>query len=288
MADATPAAVRFLPGSRFDLDFLAELYTQTFADYFFPCVVTTEELADYVRIEHLDLDCCPVMLVEDTPVGFATVGIRGQESYCKGFGVIVSFRGKGLSHILCNEMVRLAQEAGARRMSLGVIKDNTRAVRTYQKAGFEVARELISLEWQADGDESGPFAGSVTGDIIEASVGDLLPHFEDLHAVQPIWNRDLLSLQEIGDAQALAVLSGESPEAYVLFQVGSGPAEIIDLGARGQGRPSRSLERILSKLQGDHLGLVCHNEPADNPLLASLLANGFRETVRRYELKRSI
>ena len=48
-------------------------------------------------------------------------------------------------------MVLWAREAGARRMGLGVIKENTRAVSTYQRAGFQPLRELVSLEWQADG-----------------------------------------------------------------------------------------------------------------------------------------
>ncbi|MDA1311717.1 MAG: GNAT family N-acetyltransferase [Acidobacteria bacterium] len=281
------ANVSFLPGSSFDLDFLADLYTQTFADYFYPCVVTTEELARWARVEHLDLDRCPVLLVDDKPVGLATVGIRGERSYCKGFGVIVSHRGKGLAHKLCGEMVRLAEQAGARRMTLGVIKHNTRAVETYCKAGFQLRRELLSLEWHADADDvAQPPLDSSVGEVIEARPQDLLAHFDDLHAVQPIWNRDLPSLRQINSLQGLAAMSDSGPEAYVLFQAANGTTEIVDLAARTGARPAKLLGNLLRKLQENHPHLMCHNESADNPLLPVMLDSGFRETIRRLELER--
>ena len=278
--------VRFLPAASFDIDFLADLYTRTFADYFFPCLVTPGELAGYIRIEQLDLDRCPVMLVGGTPIGFATVGIRGEESYCKGFGVTVPFRGKGLSHALCEQMVQLAREAGARRMSLGVIKENTRAVSTYQQAGFRPLRELVSLEWQADSPVP-PSSENTSEEVTPADPAELLDHFDDLHAVRPIWNRDLPSLREIENLQGLAVFTEGTPIAYVLFQAGPEAAEIVDLGASPESPASqRSLHVVLSQMQQQHPTIVCYNEPADNPLLDILLRAGLRDTVRRYELTR--
>lgn len=284
MPSETPQ-VRFAPGSSFDLDFLADLYTQTFADYFYPCVVTTEDLAEWIRTEHLDLDRCPVMLLEDQPIGFATVGIRGKESYCRGFGVVVPQRGKGLSHALCDEMVRQARDTGAKRMTLGVIKENTRAVRAYREAGFQVRRELVSVEWRADANSSGESRGE---EVVEASAEDLLSHFDSLHAVQPIWNRDLPSLKELKGLQGLGVMTDGVPIAYVLLQAARGVAQTIDFGARSDSEGEQGLGAILAYLQTSHPQLACPNEPLDNPALATLLANGFSETVRRLELELSL
>ena len=282
------ANVSFLPGSSFDLDFLADLYTQTFADYFYPCLVTTEELADIVRIEQLDLDRCPVMLVEEKAVGFATLGIRGSESYCRGFGVIVPYRGKGLGHVLCEEMIRLARDAGARRMTLGVIQKNTPAIQTYYRAGFQCLRELVSLEWQVDADDARRRDRKSTADqVVEASPEVLFRQFEDLHTVRPVWDRDLPSLRERDDLRGLAVISGGVSEAHVLFREHGERAEIVDLGARAGGGSSQHVGSLLSKLQEAHPQLVCHNEPSDSPVLGALLASGFRETVRRLQLGRT-
>ena len=282
------ANVSFLPGSSFDLDFLADLYTQTFADYFYPCLVTTAELADIVRIEQLDLDRCPVMLVEEKAVGFATLGIRGSESYCRGFGVIVPYRGKGLGHVLCEEMIRLARDAGARRMTLGVIQENTPAIQTYYRAGFQCLRELVSLEWRVDADDARRRDRKSTADqVVEASPEVLLRQFEDLHTVRPVWDRDLPSLRERDDLRGLAVISGGVSEAHVLFREHGERAEIVDLGARAGGGSSQHVGSLLAKLQEAHPQLVCHNEPSDSPVLGALLASGFRETVRRLQLERT-
>ena len=278
--------VRFSPAAAFGLDFLADLYTRTFADYFFPCLVTPEDLAGYVRIEQLDLGRCPVMLVAEAPVGFATVGIRGEESYCKGFGVTVPFRGKGLSHVLCEEMVRLAREAGAQRMSLGVIKNNTRAVSTYQRADFEPLRELVSLEWQAGSPDSASPENS-PDPVAMANPAELLDHFDDLHAVRPVWDRDLPSLKEIENLRGVAALSEGIPTAYILSHAGPDATAIVDMGARpGDASSHQSLHTLLAEVQQQSPTIVCYNEPSDNPLLEVLLAAGFRETVRRYELVR--
>ena len=282
------ANVSFLPGSSFDLDFLADLYTRTFADYFYPCLVTTAELAEIVRIEQLDLDRCPVMIVEEKPVGFATLGIRGSESYCRGFGVIVPYRGKGLGHVLCEEMIRLARDAGARRMTLGVIQENTPAIQTYRRVGFQRLRELVSLKWRVNADDAGRRDRKSTADqVVEASPEDLLRQFEDLHTVRPVWDRDLPSLRERDDLRGLAVISGGVSEAHVLFREHGERAEIVDLGARAGGGSSRHVGSLLSKLQEAHPQLVCYNEPSDSPVLGALKASGFRETVRRLQLGRT-
>ena len=281
------ANVSFLPGSSFDLDFLADLYTQTFADYFYPCLVTPAELAEIVRIEQLDLDRCPVMLVEEKPVGFATLGIRGSESYCRGFGVIVPYRGKGLGHVLCEEMIRLARDAGARRMVLGVIKENIPALQTYRRAGFQCLREMVTLEWRADAGDAGRQGRKSTPDqVVEARPEDLLRQFEDLHTVRPVWDRDLPSLRERDDLRGLAVISNDVSEAHVLFREHGERAEIVDLGARAGGGSLQLAGSLLAKLQEAHPQLVCYNEPSDSPVLGALLASGFRETVCRLQLER--
>lgn len=282
------AHVSFLPGSCFELDFLADLYTRTFADYFYPCLVTPAEMEEIVRIEQLDLDRCPVMLFEKEPVGFATLGIRGSESYCRGFGVIVPYRGKGLGHVLCDEMIRLAKDAGARRMVLGVIKENIPALQTYGRAGFQTLREMISLEWSADADGAGRRDRKNTTDqVVEASPEDLLRQFEALHTVQPVWDRDLPSLRERDDLRGLAIISGGVTEAHALIREHGERAEIVDLAARAGDGASQHVGSLLSKLQEAHPQLVCHNEPADSPVLDALLASGFRETVRRLQLGRT-
>ena len=124
--------------------------------------------------------------------------------------------------------------------------------------------------------------------MVEASAEELLSHFDALHAVQPIWNRDLPSLKELKELQGVGVMADGVPVAYVLLQIARGATQIVDLGARNNSEGEQGLGAILAQLQASHPELACHNEPVDNPLLAMLLANGFSETVRRLELELSL
>src|ERR1051325_8788054 len=60
---------RFLPASSFTLDALADIFTGSFAEYFYPGVTPVEVLARRVRSENLDLRHSLVMLLGDEPAG---------------------------------------------------------------------------------------------------------------------------------------------------------------------------------------------------------------------------
>ena len=148
-----------------------------------PVTVSAQQLEEYLREEQMSLSDCPVALLGGKAAGFATVGVRPQEgtAWCKGFGIVPEFRGAHLSlslslslslpvpasvshvparspslclsgaHIgraLAEEMKRRARIAGAtRHMTLGCMKDNSPAIKTYEACGFVVAHESYSMEW---------------------------------------------------------------------------------------------------------------------------------------------
>ncbi len=96
---------RFLPASSFTLDALADIFTRSFAEYFYPGVTTAEVLARRVRSENLDLRSSLVMLLGDEPAGQAMLGLRGARAWCGGFGVMLPFRGRGLAQPLAAAML---------------------------------------------------------------------------------------------------------------------------------------------------------------------------------------
>src|SRR5262245_36019846 len=132
--------VRFLPASSFALDTLADIFTRSFENYFYPGPTTVELLARRARIENLDLRHSLVMLLGEEPVGQAMIGLRGDYAWCGGFGVMLPFRGRGLARPLAAAMLGQAREAGARTFSLEVLTRNERAIKTYAGAGLRTQR----------------------------------------------------------------------------------------------------------------------------------------------------
>jgi ribosomal protein S18 acetylase RimI-like enzyme len=308
----------FISASALSLESVADLYTRTFADYFYNAFITAAHMQMFVQVEQLDLTRSPVLYIGDEPVGLATVGLRGERAYCKGFGIVAPFRGRGLAAPLCEEVIRQTRLAGARTLQLGVMQQNERAVKTYLHAGLHVWRELHTFEWERGLDPIAlcdlPLAEPVAPAV-------LLDSHMTLHAVAPIWGRDLPSLREMAGLTGLAVPAGRTlsesctaaptaggrepagrtfaesctaapkggrrepadsaAKAYVLYETSKeGTVEIMDIAAT---RVEQAVA-LLAQLQQMHRLIVCNNEPDRSPMLEAFHAAGFRETIRRFEM----
>jgi ribosomal protein S18 acetylase RimI-like enzyme len=273
----------FRPASSFTLDSLADIFTRSFEEYFYPGVTTAEVLARRVRSENLDLLRSLVMLLGDEPAGQAMLGLRGSRAWCGGFGVMLPFRGRGLAQPLAAAMLDQARQAGARSFGLEVLTRNERAIKTYTGIGLRTQRDLLILEWRkpeetTTGDRP-PIADQ--GNVADAEPARLLDHFAPLHVVPAAWQRDLPALLVQGGLQGLAIAEGDAVAAYVLYQAGAdGSARIADLGAT----QAAQAQSLLAALQARFMRLVTVNEPADSPLIAAFEAAGFVESDRQHEM----
>ena len=283
--------MKVVPASAYRLDFLADLYTLTFAGYFYAAVVTADDMARFVRVEDLDLAHSPVLCVGDEPAALATVCLRGERASCRGFGVTRPYRGRGLAHALCGAMLDYACKAGARTMRLGVLVQNEGAVRTYLQAGFRVTRRLLSWEWEPQRPSPPPSpsggGGSETGQgaIQACQPGSLLDHFDRLHPVAPIWPRELTSLRRLDTLVGVALVADNRPTAYALVEPDAADgATILDLAAE----TTAGAVAVLAGLQARYRRLACSNEPEDSPVLAAFQAAGFALTHERYEMLKDL
>jgi ribosomal protein S18 acetylase RimI-like enzyme len=278
--------IRYAQASALSLDAVADLYTRTFADYYYAAHITTDLMVMFQRVEQINLDFSPVQYVDDEAVGLATVGLRGTQACCKGFGVVAPFRGRGLAEPLSMEVIRQARLAGARTLQLGVLKHNERAVRTYFSTGYKVTRDLLSFEWtQGDVDPASAAGQSIKfadAFVTLSAAKDVLQHFARLHPAQPSWGHDLPALRAMDGLQALASYDGARLNGYILYQPGGADqaqvqdvaADSVELGAA-----------LLRALQPRFARLYRHNETADSAMVPAFVAAGFRETMQRYEMK---
>jgi RimJ/RimL family protein N-acetyltransferase len=268
----------FTPASSLSIEALADLYTATFDDYFYPIVVTADEFASRIPAEQLLLDHSPLLYVDDDPVGLALLALRGARSCCGGFGIVPALRGRGLALPLTLALLAQARQCGARHMALIVLTQNERAIKTYRRAGFTIWREVWCFEWAHAG---AALATPAYGELVPAAVPDLLALGPALQPVSPIWQRDAATLGALAGLAGLALLEQGAPVAYLLMRrAPDRTSDILAIGARS----AADAASALAALQRQGGRITCFNEPADSPGAAAMVTLGFARTFRRYEM----
>lgn len=307
---AAAPLIEFVSAAEYgDMDAVAQLYTDSFAEYYsagqlVPVAVSAEDLASYLREEQMGLANCPVVLVDGVAAGLATVGVRPDEgtAWCKGFGIVEQFRGVHLGIPLAEEMKRRARAAGATRcMTLGCMGDNWPAIKTYEKSGFSIAHECFSMEWNrpaaaAEQPRKPPGSGLTIADIDAHSL--LIGAYDRLHqSSTPVWNRQRPSLEEMSGLRGLAVPSGpgcavlaDDCDSYVLFRPSTdvlsssdGVVAILDLCGTVAG-----MTALLTELQRRYKQLAVNSESDHSPALPCLRQAGFTVSHQRLHMVASL
>jgi hypothetical protein len=191
---------------------------------------------------------------------------------------------------MMQHLIATAAEAGARRISLEVIVENTPALRLYESLGFRTTRELLTWQRRADADPLPVPAERLTS----ASPAELLAHADGWHDQPPCWQREPATLHNMAHQLTGYRLDwhGE-PTSYCLEQ---GPplglnlpdenVSLADVGINprtGLLMPGRLLLQAVAALHwGRALSIM--NVPADDALNRILAALGFLVTVRQAEM----
>jgi GNAT superfamily N-acetyltransferase len=270
---------RFVPASSLTLDAFVDLYSRSFANYFYPMSQTLDGFAARVRTDHIDLYRSVVMMWGERPIGEATMAIRGERAWCGGFGIVPEYRGRKLGPPLFAEFVAQARQAGMKSLQLEALTRNTAALSVYTGTGLRPVRETRLLEWKRD-----PTDGvSAPGDATFAQPADMAriaECFGRLHPAPALWSRDLPSLLlRRGLLQTQLVRDGRIA-AYVLFAANEGTARIADAGAEDVAQ----MAELLAQLQSHYSTVVMIDAPADSPITAAFDQTGFHEFDRQYEL----
>jgi ribosomal protein S18 acetylase RimI-like enzyme len=132
------------PAYTLTLEQLAALFNEAFAGYIGGNIsFTAETLSRFMAWDSVNLAWSQVFMQDDQPVGFGYVSRQGWTSRLAAFGVIPSASGAGIGKAAMRGMIEQARERGDREYLLEVIEQNTRAVRLYQRVGFEIMRRLV-------------------------------------------------------------------------------------------------------------------------------------------------
>ncbi|GHO69809.1 hypothetical protein KSC_087010 [Ktedonobacter sp. SOSP1-52] len=256
---------------------LSEMHNSSFTDYFFPMHMTPQMLADFWRINHIDANHSVAMYsTEGEFVGLARLGVRGTRAWCGGFGIAPAFRGRGVSHLLAEQMVYVAREANFETLQLEVLTQNERAIKTYKRAGFVARRRLLGLEVAT---ATLPEAESLH--VERVPLETLLPWLSH-DAELPCWGRELASLLALSTETIVAPGPGRGMNGLVIQR--SHGVTRVQAAVLQSELTDAELASLLREAAGEHAKIQIYNEPASSALYARCLRLGFTELFSQHEM----
>lgn len=260
------------------LEGFAAAFNASFSGYFYPMTLTSEQLSRRVRFEHLDILRSRLAYDEgDELVGMAMLGVRGDVGWVGGFGITEKYRGRGRAGELMTALVEEARACPVGQLTLEVLRQNAAAIRLYERAGMEIARDLIIFERQ-------PIVAAPRGDhapLQEAKPAELLQHFRRLHDHPPAWQRDLSALLVMDGLRGLYLGARDLPDAYALLRSWpGGMTYIVDLAAASK----EDADALCAGLKGVEGRLRIINEPESSFFCEALASQDFVETERQHEM----
>jgi GNAT superfamily N-acetyltransferase len=235
----------------------AELFNAAYEGYVVPFHLDEQQLTFMDDVFDLDLDASRVAYRDGEPVGLANLGLRGEEAWIGGVGVVSGARRSGVGEALMRALHEQARERGVRRVWLEVIVENTSASALYEKLGYELVQDVEV--WTLPGVE-GELAGR------EVPPSEAKAQLPERH--EP-WQRADGTLVNYDDVSGLVTDTGA-----MLFCVRSS-AQLQQYA----GEPEPLLHAL--RTFGD---VYILNLPADDPAATVLRELGGSVVVRQHEM----
>jgi len=122
---------------------LADLFTRAFANYIGGAVhMDARLLSSVLAKENVDGSLSQLILQADRPVGFGLMSRQGNTSRLAGMGIVPESQGQQVGFRLLSHLLQQGRERHETHMVLEAFEQNTRAVKLYQKAGFQIVQRL--------------------------------------------------------------------------------------------------------------------------------------------------
>jgi ribosomal protein S18 acetylase RimI-like enzyme len=239
----------------------AELFNAAYEGYLVPFHVDVATLEFMDDAFDLDLDASRVAFRDGEPVGLGNLGVRGEDAWIGGVGVVAAARRSGIGEALMRALHEEARERGVRRVWLEVIVENTGAFALYEKLGYRTVRDVEVWSLSA--------ADAADPAVREVPAAEAQARIRELGAGREPWQRADETIANYGDAEGLA-----TEEDAALFRTG-GAVQLLQVAG--------DAEPFLRFLRG--LGPVSVlNLPEDDPAAAVLRSLGATVAVRQHEM----
>ena len=244
------------PGER------AALFNAAYEGYVTPFHVDEAMLAFMDDAFDIDADASQIAVREQAPIGLANLGVRGEDGWVGGIGVVAAARRSGVGEALMQALHEQARERGIRRVWLEVIVENTGAFALYEKLGYRTVRDVEV--WTL------PLSVSERSGAEDASSEVAHARIRELRAEREPWQRADETLVHYDDARGLVTDSGAA-----VYRRSGDNVQIVQIA--GEAEPLLRALRILGPVS-------MLNLPEGDPAAAAFRSLGATMVVRQHEM----
>ncbi|MCL4543876.1 MAG: GNAT family N-acetyltransferase [Chloroflexi bacterium] len=280
---------KFVAASEYSLRQLAGVVTSAFKGYEHPVIESPARLARLIRVQQIDLDQSLVACdLSGAAVGIGFLGVRGRHAWVSAFGIIPEHRGRGVAQQLLSSLIQRAGRMGCADVRLEVLAANAVAQHIYGKAGFAVARELLTYErspWNS--------APRLPGDYVFQDIDPAEAYCRALVFPGPelCWQRDWPAVFTASTRSTVVTLDGHTV-GCVFSSAGDNFVALNHVVAdcdHALGVIASSVRELggqTGRWSGRYLTLL--NEPAGTPIARACEDLGFRRTLQQLEMRVSL
>ncbi|MCM3764360.1 GNAT family N-acetyltransferase [Neobacillus niacini] len=255
-------------------------WNRGFEGYFVKIEMTPDSFFQRIVNEGLSMGLSIVGFAGEEPIAIVVNGVRRidgkKTAWNGGTGVVPEYRGKGVSRRLMEETLKIYQQEGVEVATLEAIKENERAIRLYEKYGYEIVDTVVFAngKWAAA-------RGEASSMKVKSIRPDQLPLYSFYKENVP-WQCQWQSVKA-GEAQVFND-SNDQPLGYCLFRRvwnGQGELERVIIYQLEFLREvtSHLMDGVLASISDsatNQVGIMTVNNSATDPAVQFLLENGYQ------------
>ncbi|MGG1677114.1 GNAT family N-acetyltransferase [Neobacillus sp. NRS-1170] len=265
-------------------------WNRGFEGYFVQIEMTPEHFFNRLVNEGLSLNHSIVAFDQDNSVaivmnGFRTVNDK-KTAWNGGTGIAPEYRGKGVSQLLMEETLKIYQENGVEAATLEAIKENEKAIRLYQRYGYEITDSLVFLS----GTPKVTDVNTIQAESIRPEKLPLLPFYKENVPWQCQWQS-----VKAGEAQVYYDEEG-NPQGYGLYKKvwnQNGHLEKVflyqlELLEEVNTLNINAILAAITENAGDPVNFTIINGSMSNPVIQYLMEHGFNKTTEQVQMLKKI
>lgn len=110
-------------------------------NYMLPRMYATEQIAADLSDPASRYE---LVLLDETPIGFALYRLESEHVFLSKLYILPEMHGKGIGKLALERIAQFGRANGATSIDLFVNKRNEKAIRAYERFGFDIAESVVN------------------------------------------------------------------------------------------------------------------------------------------------